>query len=240
MVAASAFVWLLSLAILFGGLVLVWFRSMRRIGLLMLAGSVGLWIVSMSMCAAGMPEDKPTAAKRDARTPDAGPKPASTTSGDALLERERPPGGAWRSGDAGEAAKDGTTAVSYQLASPDTIRGWLREKKPTLVVRCEGRKTEVYVVTEMGASVEWGKQHRHTVGLRFDSAPARQELWSESTDDKALFAPDGLATARRLAAARTLTFEFTPFNANRQAATFDLTGVPAVVARVATACGWTP
>jgi hypothetical protein len=70
--------------------------------------------------------------------------------------------------------------------------------------------------------------------------PARHELWFASTDDSALFAPDGATVARRLGTAKTLAFEFTPALAEPLTVTFNLAGVDGVVAHVAKACGWTP
>jgi hypothetical protein len=231
LIGLSVVVWLLSLALLFGGVVLVCFKSARRVGLFMLAGSAGVWFLSIGMCAVGMPEEKPTTEKRDARAPATGVDPASLPPA-ALLERERPPAGAWRRGDAVDA--------TYALDSPDAVTGWLTTRHPTLVVRCHQRKTEVYVATDLHASTESGKRNLHTVRLRFDGGPPLQELWSESTDDKALFAPDGAAIARRIGAAQKLTFEFTPFNANPGTASFDLRGADGVVRSVAKACGWAP
>jgi hypothetical protein len=135
---------------------------------------------------------------------------------------------------------DGNATVSYLLESPEHVAGWLRRKKPRLVIRCQDRRTEVYVDIGMPASVEYGKKQRHTVRLRFDDAPATQEVWAESTDDKALFAPNPIQTALRVARAKTVKLEFTPFNADVQVATFDVTGADTVVTHVARACGWTP
>jgi hypothetical protein len=236
LVGLSAVIWLLSLALLFAGLVLVCIRSVRRIGLIVLAASVGIWFASMGMCAVGMPKTDPLTEKHDTRATGAAAGPVAAPSPGTSVERARPPGGKWRGGDA---TMDGAPSVAYQLGSPDRV-GWLdTDTTPSLVVRCHGHRTEVYVATEIIPSAEVGKRG-HTVRLRYDGQPPRQELWSESTDDKALFAPDGVAMARRLATARTLTFEFTAFFDNPRAATFDLAGVDGVVAHVAKACGWTP
>jgi hypothetical protein len=231
LIGLSALIWLLSLALLVTGVVVVCIKSARRLGLFMIAGSVGVWFTSMGMCAVGMPEEKPTTEKRDARSLPPGSKPASRPP-TALLERERPPAGAWRRGDGID--------PTYALDSPDAVDGWLTSKKPTLVVRCHEGKTELYVATALNVSTESGKRNLHTVRLGFDAQPPMQELWSESTDDKALFAPDGVAIARRLGTAQKLTFEFTPFNAKPGTASFNLSGSDGVVASVAKACGWTP
>jgi hypothetical protein len=237
LIGVSIFVWVFSLVILLAGLVLVCIRSARRIGLFLLAGSVGTWILSMGMCAAGIPRTDPVTEKRDTQQREVAPGPTAAQPVEASVERERPAIGNWRRG---EATMDGAPSVSYRLNSPDKFRDWVGEDEtPTLVVRCHQRRTEVYVVTALTSSDE-SIGDLHTVRLRYDDQQAPDERWSESTDDEALFAPDGIAMAKRIVAADTMRFEFTPFLGDRQAATFHLAGVSGVVGHVAQACGWTP
>jgi hypothetical protein len=237
LIGASIVVWILSLIILLAGLVLVCIRSARRIGLFMLAGSVGMWMLSMGMCAVGVPGTDPITEKRDTLRRDAPPGPATALPVETFVERERAAVGSWRRGDA---TMDGTPSVSYRLDSPDKIRDWVGQSETaTLVVRCHQRRTEVYVVTTLTSSDE-SLGDLHTVRLRYNDQPAPDERWSEATDDEALFAPDGIAMARRIAAAETMRFEFKPFMGDPQAATFHLAGVSSVVGHVAQACGWTP
>lgn len=215
LILISIVVWAMSLALLFAGLVLVFIRSARRIGLSLLAVSLGVWMLSMGICVAGMPAKDPLTEKRDER------------------ELARPP--------ADEPVERGDGApVIYQVDSSNTIDGFVLTNTPTLVVRCRRRLTEVYVDMKGNASSEFGKDGRHTVRLRIDDQPIEEGAWSESLDNKALFAPDGLALARRLSTARRITFEFTPFMADAQTAMFDLAGVTNGVGRVARACGWAP
>ena len=58
--------------------------------------------------------------------------------------------------------------------------------------------------------------------VRFDDAGAERQRWSQSTDNEALFAPNAVQMARNIAKAKTLRFEFTPFNASPVIATFDV------------------
>lgn len=236
LIGASFLIWGVSLIILLAGLVLVCIRSARRIGLFMLAGSAGIWILSMGMCVAGMPDTDPITAKRDTQRRDASPGPAMAQPVEAPVERVRSTG-SWRRGDA---TMDGAPSVSYRLDSPQKVSDWLGEiATPTLVVRCHERRTEVYVATSL-MSAEESMGDLHAVKVRYDDQPVTDERWSESTDDEALFAPDGVAMARRIATAKTLWFEFKPFIADPQGATFHLAGVDGVIAHVASACGWTP
>ena len=47
----------------------------------------------------------------------------------------------------------------------------------------------------------------------------------ESTDHEALFSPNALTLVNQMAAAQTMTFEFTPFSASPQVVTFDVWGL---------------
>jgi type VI secretion system protein VasI len=164
--------------------------------------------------------------------------------------------GKWKVSESKSPMDDSKTVV-LSLDADNNIHGPLGDKRPTLIIRCQEKKTKVYVVTGMAASVEegydGGPSHEHKVGLRFDSNAARYEFWNESTADDALFADTeayGMRTkiefpagplvllAKELAKAKTLTFQFTPFNGNPQVATFDLRGSETHIGRVAEACGW--
>ena len=79
---------------------------------------------------------------------------------------------------------------------------------------------------------------RHTVQIRFDENDAVTELWADSTDDEALFAPNAIALARRISRADRMLVRFTPFNANRALIEFDVRGFEEHISLVADTCGW--
>jgi type VI secretion system protein VasI len=152
---------------------------------------------------------------------------------------------------------DDSKTVVLSLDSDDVIQGPLGSSKPTLIVRCKEGKTQVYVSTGMAASVEQdldgGPVDYHTVRIRLDQADAFAEDWSESTDNKALFASDivfdqsgGIAAyeggaaefAKQLANASMFTFQFTPFDGNTQTARFNVRGLRDHLNNLAEACGW--
>jgi type VI secretion system protein VasI len=135
-------------------------------------------------------------------------------------------------------AMDDSNGVSFNLDAENEIVGWLKQKTPTLVVRCKEKATNVYMVTGMAASVEGGDLEGHTVRVRFDDAPAQRQRWSQSTDNEALFAPGAAQMARKIAKGKTLRLEFTPFNASPVVATFDVLGFEQYIGRLAAACGW--
>jgi type VI secretion system protein VasI len=132
---------------------------------------------------------------------------------------------------------DGSKTVVLSRDAENEIQGWLGSNRPTLIVRCRERKTEAYIVTGAAASVEYDTDS-HTVRLRFDDARPITQHWGASTDDKALFSPKGVELAKKLVDAKSLTFEFTPFNANPAIVHFKLEGLAPYLQKAAAACGW--
>ena len=128
-------------------------------------------------------------------------------------------------------------AVAYELEADQQVKVWTTAVRPLLVVRCLGRKTEVFVYTETPARLESADEN-HTVSLALDRSQESAERWPDSEEHDALFAPDGTSLARRLSTASHLRFGFTPHNAPPVAVDFDLTGADTVVSKVASTCGW--
>jgi type VI secretion system protein VasI len=151
---------------------------------------------------------------------------------------------------------DDSKTVVLSLDSEDLIQGPIGSVKPTLIVRCQEKKTAVYVVTGMAARIEedvdGGPSDYHKVRLRIDDGVASPESWTEATDHRALFASDEvydtnghyagtggrIGFAKRLAGATTLIFEFTPFDGSPQTARFNLRGLDTHLDKVAEACSW--
>jgi len=132
---------------------------------------------------------------------------------------------------------DGTKTVVISRDAENDIQGWLESNRPSLIVRCQERKTEAYIVTGTAANVEYDTDS-HTVRLRFDDGKPITQHWSASTDDKALFAPNAIEFAKNLVGSKLLTFEFTPFNANPAVVHFRLEGLAPYLQKAAAACGW--
>lgn len=133
---------------------------------------------------------------------------------------------------------DDTRTVVYQLQAENEIEGWLSRHRPTLVIRCQERKTNAYIVTNMSSSVEHGLHEKHTVQVRFDDGAAQRQVWSDSTDDKALFSPNAVSFAKKVAESKRLRFGFIPFNASPVVVEFDVGGFSAGAAEIGKACGW--
>jgi type VI secretion system protein VasI len=145
--------------------------------------------------------------------------------------------GKWQVSEAKSKFDDSRTVV-LRLAAENGIKGWLANSIPQLIVRCQERKTEVYVVTGMPASVEYGEFQRHTVRLRYDDDAAITITSSESTDNKALFIPDAMSSIRRMWTGHALVVGLTPFNANPVTIEFDISGLSSAIQPLREACGW--
>lgn len=135
---------------------------------------------------------------------------------------------------------DDSRTVVLSLDANETFLSWpSEENRATLIIRCKEHQTELYVVTGTSPNVEYGLSDEATVRLRIDSSPASSQTWGKSTDGEALFARSAISLARRLAGARRLTFQFTPYNSNPATSTFDLEGLAQELPKVAEACRWT-
>ena len=133
---------------------------------------------------------------------------------------------------------DDSETVSLSLAAEAPIQGWLETFTPNLVIRCMERKTSLFVETGMSAQPEYGTLDGHTIELRIDDGRKIVQQWTESTDNKALFAPAAVKLARELGTANTVVLRFTPFNSSPQVATFSLRGISSHLGEVANTCGW--
>jgi hypothetical protein len=123
-------------------------------------------------------------------------------------------------------------SAAFELAADNSVGIWMRQVRPLLIVRCLKGATDVFVFTHSAAAIE-PRTEDHTVRLRFDDDPETRELWPDSSEHDALFAPDGAAFARRLATASTLEVGFTPHNAPPTTAHFRVSGLGPLLASAA-------
>lgn len=133
---------------------------------------------------------------------------------------------------------NGRRKFAIELAAENQIGVWQRQVRPVLVVRCLAQRPEVFVFTDSPAKIE-PKTEDHTVRIAFDDSAEESARWPDSADHDALFAPDGLAFARRLSAARTMRFGFTPHNAPAAVVIFNVAGLAGHLDAAAGQCGWT-
>jgi hypothetical protein len=158
--------------------------------------------------------------------------PESSTSSSGTMPQHP----VWTGGEAERSQMDGSRTVHYQLRSDELLEGWLTTERPVLVAECQERKVEAYLVTGMSLRPELGHFQKYTVRYRFDNNPPISELWSESTDNKAVFAPHPTTFLKKVAQAKTLRIEVTPFNSNPGVATFHVDGFSEPLAKITEAC----
>jgi pyruvate/2-oxoglutarate dehydrogenase complex dihydrolipoamide acyltransferase (E2) component len=197
-----------------------------------LAGMVGGGILIMVLLS-GRGAAAPEAAATPAPTPTPPRAAAAAAPSPAVSPTASPK---WSSNAAGWVGQERRSAA-FELPAINKVQVWLRQVQPMLVVRCRSNSAEAFVFTQSAAKME-PQDGNHTVRVRFDSEPEITERWADSEEHDALFAPDGAAFARRLAAARTMQFGFTPHNANPVVASFDVSGLNEHLMTAARQCGW--
>lgn len=125
----------------------------------------------------------------------------------------------------------------YELQAENEIAVLSKRVRPVLSVRCVAGTTEAYVLTETAAVIE-GDKGSHTVSVALDDGAPQKEAWYASDDYQALFSPDAVSLARRLAGARTLRFGFTPYAGKAEVVEFDVHGFDSLVGNIARSCRW--
>jgi hypothetical protein len=133
---------------------------------------------------------------------------------------------------------DDSRTVTLWLTANSRVQGWLKSNTPTLGIRCMEHKTSVCVHTGMSANPELGHYNQATVRIRIDNGTPYSEFWDEATNDEALFAPQPIALARRIAGAKIVRFSFTPFRSKAATTEFNVAGLRNHLPELAKACGW--
>lgn len=144
----------------------------------------------------------------------------------------------WFGGAGAPSAMDDSPTVVFTLRADNEISGWLKKETPTLIVRCSEKRTAVYVENGMSPQPEYGKSNQASVRIRFDAAPAKAEVWTESTDNEALFSPQPIPFLRAMVKAERLLFQFTPFNSPPVIVEFTVRGFGDRLGVVQDTCGW--
>jgi hypothetical protein len=114
--------------------------------------------------------------------------------------------------------------------------------KPVLVLRYSENTTEVYINwhSYLGNDTDDYKYKAKYVTLRIDSDPPSNDLWGNSTDDKATFydRPDVLDLVKRMGQGSTLVVRCTPYGASPITAVFDIRGLKSASMQYNDALGW--
>ena len=110
--------------------------------------------------------------------------------------------------------------------------------RPTLWVRCEEKKTEIFIHTGLAANPEYGLFNEYTVTLRIDKAKAFNLRAIQATSSDGLFLPNAVGLAKRMMGHEKLLFNFVPFNSPPQTVTFPIGGLGAAIKPLRAACKW--
>jgi hypothetical protein len=124
--------------------------------------------------------------------------------------------------------------------------------RPSLVIRCQQGKTDVYVVTHVLPKPHFEIEGAYEVRLRVDQEEAEEMFWKLGQDRVTLFAPVEVVKGggvgerhaftveftKRLAAAQTLFFEFTPELGNPVVVQFDVRGLGKYIDKLRQECQW--
>ncbi len=133
---------------------------------------------------------------------------------------------------------DGKVANRISLDSEDIIYDWLNQPhRPTLIVSCKGRKTDLVVHAGTPAQTS-GLSDGVRVRIRIDDKPVEAQVWDESTNYEAFFSPAPTVMVRRLLKAKRLYFSFVVFQRAEQSVEFHLDGFQVASATIAKQCGW--
>jgi hypothetical protein len=114
-------------------------------------------------------------------------------------------------------------AVAFELPARNKVPIWLRQAHPYLVVRCAGRRLDVFMYMESAAQIE-PQDGKHTVRLLVDDDPEIAGRWQDSDEHDALFVPEPQPFLARLATAKVVRIGYRPHNAAPVVAAFDVEG----------------
>lgn len=207
----------------------------RELMMAAIALTVGAAITLALLMTRDVPATLPQAGTASADAPAAAIRAAGLPAPPAAVPPASP---AWNTESRTRWLGRGQKGVVFDVIADSPVAVWMRAVRPALVIRCVDRRTEAFVFTDSPVMME-PKTDDHTVTFIIDDGDAITELWPDSLEHDALFAPDGEAFARRLLGARTLGFGFTPHNAAPVVARFHVEGLDHLLAPVSGTCGWT-
>lgn len=201
----------------------------QQLPLILLVVGVGVFITLGMLFARGTPSSKLAAAAVDATTP----KPSASPSPAPFVSPK------WSSENSAYWVGNQRKSAALELRADNSVEIWQGRVRPSLIVRCLARSTQVFVFTGSAMKIE-RQTEAHTITFGLDNEPEVTERWPDSDEHDALFAPDGAGFAQRLLRARTLRFGYTPHNALPVVVHFQVSGLRDLIGPVAKECGWKP
>lgn len=129
-------------------------------------------------------------------------------------------------------------SVSAILESENITKAWLDTTRPAFIIRCIDGETDVLLNTRHQFKVDSGHSGEVHITYIIDDEPPETQYWERGPDGKTALSNEPLSLVKKLSKAEVLRIEFTPFNAEKVGAVFDLTGYKNVAREVADACDW--
>jgi type VI secretion system protein VasI len=114
---------------------------------------------------------------------------------------------------------DDSRTVIASLVANESVGSGYRSYKPTLIVRNQEGKIEIYIFTDDFLGSDGIK-----VTTRMDKNNAVTRTWDISTDHKAAFHPVPKLLAKVLTDAETMTVRFTPYSESPRTFSFNTRG----------------
>lgn len=167
----------------------------RRQLLLIAAAVIGGGVITLAALRGGGAEPAPSAPAVDAA------RPAASVATTVTPEPDEPAAPATWIDNGSMWLASSQKGIALELPARNETSVWMRTVRPLLVVRCVGRRTDVFVFTDSAIAME-AQDPDHTVRIRLDDGPDRVERWPDSSSHDALFAPDGRRLLSELSGAR--------------------------------------
>jgi type VI secretion system protein VasI len=128
-------------------------------------------------------------------------------------------------------ASDGSKTTHMMVAAENLMQS--QKDRAALVLSCEDGTTDVYVI--------W-RQYLGTYDLdvtwRVGSGEEMTELWSLSTDNEAIFAPEPVALIKSMMADELFLIKTSPFDSGPVTLVFNTAGLENEIAVLQESCGW--
>jgi hypothetical protein len=112
---------------------------------------------------------------------------------------------------------DGTKEIAVMTSAMGQPSG-------TLIIRFKGKKLDVYVNTD-----EIVDDESASVRVKFDDAAPVRQIWTRSTDYKAIFSPDPFGLLARLQLSNKFYIEYRPYQRTPDTIIFNVTGLSAAL-----------
>jgi hypothetical protein len=131
---------------------------------------------------------------------------------------------------------DDSLSVTLSVVARDAATAWpSKTLHPEIYLQCREHKLNTWFVTGASFNVEGNHLNHATIRFGFDNGVAFSQVWRQSTDKQAAGTPS-IDFVKKIAAAKRLVVQWTPFNSSVQTVEFDLSGFDAVKAPLEGTC----